>query len=112
MSELSDKPEKRYYKRLEEELPVQLKIAGEIIETTTQNISCGGMFLPNVCDKLEHHKELEAFITLPEAGKPVRLAGRVLRIEKNPCAAAIEFSGLYDDNHLEIDRYIKWKLLN
>lgn len=121
MSEkLPKNPEQRHYKRLDEELPVQLEINGRLIESTLQNISCGGMFLPHVQIDIPKDAELKAQIALPEtsdsSSKTVKLSGRIIRINPSvnhaDSAVAIQFNGLYDENHLEIDRYIKWKLIN
>jgi len=117
MSEkLPKRPEKRHYKRIEMELPVRLEMNGKKIEATTENVSCGGMFLPmKPCDlKVDEH--LTAFVSLPERAAPVKLSGRVCRIVENPGAentgVAVEFSGLYDENQMAIDHLVKWKLLN
>lgn len=110
------KPEQRHYKRIDLELPVRLEMDGRQVESTTQNISCGGMYLANVQEGLQEDGNVVAFITLPESPKVVRLVGRVCRTEKNPEAAshnyAIEFGGLYDDNHMSIDQLIKNKIMH
>lgn len=116
---MSDKmpkyPEMRHYQRVDMELPVRLEVDGRIIESTTENISCGGMFMPtNTSSPLNEKDLLTAFITLPDAPqKEVRLTGKICRIQKNKDNAvsglAIQFNGLFDDNHLELDRLIKWK---
>ncbi len=116
---LPKRPEKRNYQRLDLELPVRLEVDGQEIVSNTQNISCGGMFLPT--DESEtklfnEEKELTAFITIPDECKVVKLSGRIRRVQRksdfDPAGIAIQFSGLYDENFLEIDRYLKWKLLN
>lgn len=108
-------PEKRYYQRLDLEVPVKLECNGEAIDSTTQNISCGGMYLPNVDQKDFIDKPLTVFIQLPEHESAVKLAGRVTRVERSAnseqTGVAIEFSGLYDDSRLEIDSFIKKRLL-
>jgi len=108
--------EKRNYKRIDAELPVQLELNGKKIETTTENISCGGMFIPQVGQKLLEDEAITAVITLPQDSKIIKMPGRVCRVLTDPNSkaygVAIQFSGLYDDNSLEIDRYVKWKLLN
>lgn len=121
MSEkLPKNPEKRHYQRLDEELPVRLEIDGRLIESTLHNISCGGMFLPHVQIDIPKDSELKAQIALPQTSeataKTVKLSGRIVRVNPNinhqDSALAVEFNGLYDENHLEIDRYIKLKLIN
>lgn len=113
---LPKRAEQRHYKRIDSELPVKLETGGQSIESTTENISCGGMFLPNIQTDLKEDDTLTAFITLPEDCKVVKMSGRVCRVRNNTdsqdSGVAIQFSGLYDENHLEIDRYVKWKLLN
>lgn len=110
------KPEKRNYQRLDLELPVQIEIDGRRMDTTTENISCGGMFLPSLPEDLKQNADITAEITIPEMQKSIKMSGTVLRVQKNPAhrgsGAAVQFTGLYDDNHLTIDRYIKWKLLH
>lgn len=108
-------PEKRYYQRLDLEIPVKLECDGEAIDGTTQNISCGGMYLPNIDQKDFIDKPLTVFVQLPDHTQAVKLAGRVTRIERSSgdtsTGVAIEFSGLYDDSRLEIDSFIKKRLL-
>lgn len=109
-------PEKRHYQRLECELPVVLEFEGETISATSDNVSCGGMYLPLNQIELAEEQNVIAFISLPEKSRAVRLPARVRRVEKTTenkqAGIALEFEGLYDSNRLEIDRYVKWKLLN
>lgn len=109
--------EKRHYQRLECELPVRLEVDGKALNATSQNVSCGGMFLPWNEDKtFEGKKELIAFINLPDRAETIRLPAKINRLEKDLenklKGIALEFQGLYDTNRLELDRYVKWKLLN
>lgn len=107
-------PEKRHYKRIDAELPVRLEMNGQEIQSTTQNISCGGMFLNSPQNFVKPEDSVVAFITLPGTQRAVKLNGRVCRIETqaDSTGAAIEFSGLYDENHQHIDQFVKNKLLN
>ncbi len=109
-------PEKRHYQRLELELPVEIEVDGEKVSATTENVSCGGMYLPNLNLNLADKQEFTAFINLPDRAEAVRLKAKILRVVQGlsdgPRGVAVEFDGLYDDNRLAIDRYIKWKLLN
>ncbi|MBF0106677.1 MAG: PilZ domain-containing protein [Deltaproteobacteria bacterium] len=113
---IPSRPEKRKYTRLDVELPVRLEHNGKEIESTTENISCGGMFLPIFNEAVRADENLTAFISMPEGSRVVKLAAKICRVntnlQGNVSGVAVQFSGLYDDNHLEIDRYIKWKLLN
>jgi c-di-GMP-binding flagellar brake protein YcgR len=109
-------PEKRHYQRLACELPVVLEFEGETVSATADNVSCSGMYLPLHQTELAEDQNVIAFINLPEKSKAVRLPARVRRVEKDIenrlRGIALEFEGLYDSNRLEIDRYVKWKLLN
>jgi hypothetical protein len=108
-------PEKRHYQRIEMELPVEIEIDGAKVSATTENVSCGGMFLPNMETSLGEAQEVVTYINLPERSEAVRMPAKVLRIEKKDGHApgvALQFHGLYDDNHLAIDRFVKGKLLN
>jgi len=112
-------PEKRNYQRVELELPVRLEVAGQEIQTTTENISCGGMFLPTPIqaeDSFVEDQVITAFISIPDQNKVIKMAGSITRVHKkynaDTVGLAIQFSGLYDDNRLEIDRFLKWKMLN
>lgn len=109
-------PEKRHYPRIEMELPVELEVDGKKVQATTDNISCGGMFLPDIAELLEEQQDVIAFVTLPDQSKSIRLPAKIARIERkianNSKGIALQFDGLYDTNRLEIDRYVKWKLLN
>lgn len=109
-------PEKRHYQRLECELPVLLEFDGETVSATAENVSCGGMYLPLSREPVEEDDPVVAFISLPEKSRAVRLAARVRRLDRDTenktKGLALEFEGLYDSNRLEIDRYVKWKLLN
>lgn len=111
-------PEKRHYKRLKCELPVVLEFDGETISATSQNMSCGGMYLPLQNDTFVENKppKIIAQIMLPDRIECIKLPAKISRFEKDIQnklkGVALEFEGLYDNNRLEIDRFIKWKLLN
>ena len=108
--------EKRHYQRLDCELPVVLETNGQKIKTTAENVSCGGMFLPFENGEVIKDQEFVTFIQLPNRSEAIRLAAKVRRLEKDLTdkvkGIAVEFQGLYDNNRLEIDRYVKGKLLN
>lgn len=110
-------PEKRHYQRIDMELPVEIEVDGKKVSASTENVSCGGMFLPNLAGEYCEDQDVVAFVSLPGRSAAVRLSARVRRVEEaeDPGlhnGVALQFDGLYDDNRLEIDRYIKWKLLN
>jgi hypothetical protein len=115
MSWFLEKPEKRYYQRLQVDLPVDVVIEGKKISANTSNISCGGMYLPLPSEHLNNQKNLEIIVNLPADEKPVKILGQINRIDNassinEPKGVAIEFQGLYDDNILAIERFIKSKL--
>lgn len=113
---LLNRPEKRHYQRVEIQLDIAIEFDGRKIDVTTGNVSCGGMFLPEMDLELNLSDNVTAFINLPNHTETIRLPAQVRRIE--PCleskkiGVAFEFNRLYDDNRLHIDRFIKWKLLN
>lgn len=115
-NKIPKEPEKRHYQRLQCELPVLLEFEGETVAATSGNVSCGGMYLPLNRTDVAEDTPVIAFINLPDKPRAVRLPARVRRLEKdvgdNPSGLAIEFEGLYDSNRLEIDRFVKWKLIN
>lgn len=108
------RPERRNNLRLNVELDVNLTIDGIHLDATTSNISCGGMFLPIERSTLPSDAPVEVMLHLPDSVQPVRLTGQVARYEEIPTepskGVAIRFNGLYDDNILAIDRFIKNKL--
>lgn len=116
MSEgLPKRPEQRHHKRVDSVLAVELEVDGKKLTATTGNISCGGMFLPQLDQDLSENQPITALISLPEQDKIVKMSGTVCRVQRPVDQApgvAVQFSGLYDDNHHQIDRYIKWKLPN
>lgn len=95
-----------------EELPVRLEFADQSIYANTENISCGGMFLPEVNHgmDIDVDDEITAFLTLPSKTKTVKVNCHVSRVQRQPDSGiALEFRGLYDENIQEIDTYIKNK---
>ena len=104
------KPEKRNYARVDAKLDVRLELSGKSIQTKTANISCGGMFLPDLPEP-DQKTDIVAFINLPERIDPVRVPSQVCRVvpssETGPGGIAFEFNKLIDDNRLEIDRFVK-----
>lgn len=107
------RPEKRNYQRLDCDLQVDLTIEGQKLQAKATNISCGGMFLPIDQNLLRERTDIEVLLSLPDMKKPVRVIGEVARAQENTMLSrkisgvAIRFTGLYDDNILAIDRFIK-----
>lgn len=110
------RPERRNYRRVDVDVEVDLFLDGQNVKTTATNISCGGMYLPIKKKEVQEQEKIQAMVHLPDIGKPVVVAGEVARVEKGSFLSrhrgglAIRFSGLYDDNILAIDRFIKDKL--
>lgn len=115
MSEkLPQRAERRHYNRIDDELPVDLVFNGQNITTTTQNVSCGGMFLPLQKVSLHETEGITAFVKLPTRTEAVKLNGTVQRLELSAdgtlVGVAVHFSGLYDEGRMSIDQYVKRKL--
>ena len=86
-------------------------IEGKKISASTSNISCGGMYLPMPPESaLQEKTGLEITLNLPSVNKPVKVMGEVNRIDGDSQGVAVEFQGLYDDNILAIERFIRSKL--
>lgn len=111
-----NRPEKRNYQRLDVEIDVDLVIEGKHLSATSSNVSCGGMFIPTKDNYLKERTDIEITLHLPEEKKQVRIIGAVARMQDSSFlgsqkkGVAIEFRGLYDDNILAIDRFIKNKI--
>lgn len=110
------RPEKRNYQRIDATLDVDLVIEGQKMSATTSNISCGGLFLPTKKHILKEQTNVEVILNIPDNQTPVKVLGEVSRfqdrslLKKRSSGVAIKFRGLYDDNMLAIDRFIKNKL--
>ncbi len=100
--------EKRLFKRLEIGVEVELVINGSPIKATTANISCGGLFLMMDPERVKKDQDLSFVIHLPTQKRPVEVAGQVLRQEQE--GVAVKFNGLYNDNILAIEKFIKSNL--
>lgn len=103
--------EKRIFRRVDAELPVDLELGSETVQTTSSNISCGGMFLLIDPDKLGDQHKLDVVIHLPNRKNPVKMSAEILRSESNDRrGVAVQFQGLYNDSMLEIEKFVKGKL--
>lgn len=100
--------EKRIFRRLKTEIPVELELKKRTLKASTSNISCGGMFLKVNPKELTQQHQVHLAIHLPSQKTPVKLVGEVRRSEKG--GVAFEFQGLYNDNILAIERYVKSNL--
>lgn len=108
---LMDQSEKRLFKRLEVGLEVELMIDGAPVKATTANISCGGLFLMMDPKALDAAEGLALVIHLPNRQKPVEIVAEVLRRENSDrLGVACKFQGLYNDNILAIEQFIKSNL--
>lgn len=103
--------EKRIFRRVDAELPVDLELGDETVQTTSSNISCGGMFLLIDPEKLNDQHRLDVAIHLPNRKTPVKMTAEILRSEnQDRRGIALQFQGLYNDNLLEIEKFVKGKL--
>jgi PilZ domain-containing protein len=100
--------EKRIFRRLKTEVKVDLAFANKTVKAATRNISCGGMFLRIDPKKINGQNEVHLAIHLPNRDQPVQLLGAVRRSESD--GVAVEFEGLYNDNILAIERFVKSNL--
>lgn len=100
--------EKRIFRRLKTEVKVDLELPNKTVKGATRNISCGGMFLRIDPKKISGQDEVHLAIHLPNRDKPVQLVGAVKRSETD--GVAVEFQGLYNDNILAIERFVKSNL--
>ena len=114
MPKLPKVAEKRFHRRIECELPVELTMEGLNVSATTANISCGGMFLPVRPSDVPEKTHLTVMLTLPEQTRAIKLSGEIARIETpgedHPAGVAVRFNELYNDNILLIERFIKGRL--
>lgn len=105
---LMDQSEKRLFKRLEVGLEVELMVDGEPVKATTANISCGGLFLMLDPQAVTGAEGLSLVIYLPNRQKPIEVVAEVLRRESSDRqGVACKFQGLYNDNILAIEQFIK-----
>jgi hypothetical protein len=100
--------EKRIFRRLKTEVKVDMEFPGKTVKAATRNISCGGMFLRVDPKKINGCDEVQLAIHLPNRDKPIQLVGAVRRSEID--GVAVEFQGLYNDNILAIERFVKSNL--
>lgn len=103
--------EKRIFRRVDAEVDVDLDFGDTTVKTTSSNISCGGMFLHVDPLQVDGKQQLDLVIHLPNRQKPVKLTGEILRTETHSrLGVAVQFQGLYNDNILEIEKFVKTKL--
>jgi len=102
--------EKRIFRRVDAELPVDLELGEETVHSTSSNISCGGMFLLIDPEKLSDRQKLDVAIHLPNRKNPVKMTAEILRSDQDRRGIAVQFQGLYNDNLLEIEKFVKGKL--
>jgi hypothetical protein len=108
---LMNQSEKRLFKRLEIGLKVELVVDGAPFKATTSNISCGGVFLMLNPDEIKKDQDLSLIIHLPNRKKPIELTAEILRRERDARQGiAVKFQGLYNDNILAIEQFIKSSL--
>jgi hypothetical protein len=102
--------EKRIFQRVDAQIPVELKWEKGIAQSTSQNISCGGMFLTLDPSQFLSDQSIDVLVHLPQKESPVRLPGKVLRSEQSlRTGIAVQFEGLYNDDILQIEKFVKGK---
>jgi len=111
---LMEESEKRLFKRVEVGLDVELLIDGHPVQATTANISCGGLFLkidPEEILEASRREDVCLMIHLPNRHRPVEMVAEILRRENDHRQGlALRFQGLYTDNILAIEQFIKSSL--
>ena len=103
--------EKRIFRRLDTDVSVELELKNRTVKTTALNISCGGMFLKLDPKQVSEEDQVQVVVHLPNRDKPVKLSGEITRSETGSRrGVGVQFQGLYNDNILAIERYVKSKL--
>lgn len=105
-------PEKRNYRRIDVRLKAEVTVEGENFLALAENISCGGIYLSLENLPKDTEKKILVKVRLPHNKKDIQVVGDVRRVEENTSPKdknrlAVEFSHLYDDNILEIEKFIK-----
>ncbi len=98
-------PERRNYQRVDVDLKVNLNIDGKSMKASASNLSCGGLFLPTEKLVLQENSNLEMTLHLPDQKKPIKVFGTPVHREGK--GVAVQFQGLYDENIMAIDHFIK-----
>ena len=102
-------PERRIHQRIDAALEVEIVADGKKIPATTENISCGGMYLATHKPFIDDCAIKLAF-KLPDEQKKIQMKGEVIRTS-NEKGLAIRFNqNLDNENLLAISRFIKNKL--
>lgn len=106
-------PERRIHQRIDAALEVEIVADGKKIPATTENISCGGMYIATHKPFIDESAIKLAF-KLPNEQKKIQMNAEVVRTsnnEKTPSGVAIRFNQHLDnENLLAISRFIKNKL--
>lgn len=108
VSEVMNFIEKRIFSRLDAEVGVEVETTGQTLRGQTRNISCGGLFLQVDTKKISDQDELKMVIHLPNSQKPIKMVGEIRRSESD--GLAVKFAGLYNDNVLALEKFIKSNL--
>ena len=107
--QMINQTEKRLFKRIDTSLEVEVMGFGPL-KGIASNISCGGLFLETDPHQV-YQENLSLLIYLPHRKNPVQLVAQVLRRENEKRrGVAFQFSGLYDDNILAIEQFVKSKV--
>ena len=98
--------EKRIFRRVDSSLEVYLNCGDRKIQATSENISCGGIYIKSPQENIPEDTDLELAIYLPHREKPVVMTADIIRKDRSG-DLALKFRGLYDDNVLQIEKFIK-----
>lgn len=101
-------PERRNYQRIDVDLEVHLNIDGRSMKASASNLSCGGLFLPMEKPSLHKNSNLEMTLHLPDQKRPIKILGTT--VHRAGKGVAVQFQGLYDENIMAIDHFVKHKL--
>lgn len=81
----------REFQRLTVKSGVDMALDSRIVQTTSRDISAGGIFI-NTSGKFDVDQNVTVVFTIPGYDKPFKLKGRIVRVEKS--GLAIEFQDI------------------
>lgn len=100
--------EKRESPRVDVHLPVTLRHNGKLIPATTENVSCGGMYLSSPTGEVMLGGNIEVILDLTEIERDVTLRGSVVRVDsQDDGKMAIQFVNLLSGGHSSLQRFLK-----
>lgn len=100
--------ERRGGHRFDIHLPVTLRHNGKLIPATTENVSCGGMYLSTATSEMTMGGSVEVILDLTEMERDVTLRGAVVRVDTHDTTKmAIQFVNLLSGGHSALQRFLK-----